>query len=66
MRTHEVDEAAGGQVHAEQAEEPFSAHEPRKIFAAHEAVVGGHGGREGVGLMLETGDEDVHHHWAVS
>ncbi len=49
-----------GRFTFEQSEHRFAAHEAREVLPADEAVVAGHGGGEGVGLMLETGDEDVH------
>ena len=60
LRHDGVDEAAGGDVHLPQRQRNLAAHHGGKALAADEVVVAGLGRREGIGFVLESGNQDVH------
>ncbi|CPN83353.1 Uncharacterised protein [Bordetella pertussis] len=60
VRQGRVQEAAGGDVDGAQRQQVVAAHQGGKAFAAQEVVIAGLGRREGVGFVLETGNQDMH------
>jgi hypothetical protein len=54
------DEAADRHVHVAQVQDVGAAHERRKAFALHEALIGRLRRRKGIRFMLEACNQDFH------
>jgi len=58
-RGDRLEEAADRQIHASQSEHGVATAHRRKAFSVDKTLVSRLGRREGVGFMLETGNQDI-------